>query len=94
MPLSEIEQQTEPKRVKIGAAGDLPPGAIEKFMPLVMELEDEGRPRPVVQAEDCTFRYVQHNNLYVVASTKTNANAALAFVFLHRLVKVCGLGGG
>ena len=27
MPLSEIEQQTEPKRVKIGAAGDLPPGA-------------------------------------------------------------------
>ena len=27
MPLSEVEQQTEPKRVKIGDAGDLPPGA-------------------------------------------------------------------
>ena len=32
MPLSEIEQQTEPKRVKIGAAGDLPPGASKIFV--------------------------------------------------------------
>ena len=35
-----------------------------------------------------TFLYIRHNNLYVVAASKKNANAALVFVFLHRLVQV------
>jgi AP-1 complex subunit mu len=32
--------------------------------------------------------YIKHQNLYVVAASKKNANAALVFVFLHRLVQV------
>ncbi len=32
MPISEIETQTEPKRVRIGAADDLPPGASKIFV--------------------------------------------------------------
>lgn len=32
MPLSEIETQTEPKRVRVGTAGDLPPGASKIFV--------------------------------------------------------------
>ena len=32
MPLSEIETQTEPKRVKIGAADELTPGASKIFV--------------------------------------------------------------
>ena len=38
--------------------------------------------------------YIQHQNLYVVATTKKNANAALVFVFLHRLVQVRRSRGG
>jgi hypothetical protein len=33
-------------------------------------------------------RYIKHQNLYVVAATKKNANIALVFVFLHKLVQV------
>jgi hypothetical protein len=32
--------------------------------------------------------YIQHQNLYVEATSKKNANATLVFVFLHRLVEV------
>eukprot|EP01147_Barroeca_monosierra_P009430 gene9430-1672_t len=61
--------------------GDLPWNSIDKFFPLVIDAEEEGNPSPIVQADD-------HENLYVVASTKKNSNAALVFVFLHKLVEV------
>ena len=114
--------------------GDLPWNCIDKFLPLVLEAEEEGQTTPIVQAEDVCFRglsaqplpspsfqhlrvsthtnqfflktlpgclaasllflqvnfmYIKHENLYVVANSKKNANAALVFVFLHRLVEVC-----
>ena len=68
--------------------GDLEAGIIDRFLPLVMDSEDEGVPVPIVQYEDTTFLYVKHNNLYLVAATRKNANAALVFVFLHKLVEV------
>merc|ERR1712070_738835 len=68
--------------------GDLPWNCIDKFLPLVLEAEEEGQTTPIVQAEDVNFMYIKHENLYVVASSKKNANAALVFVFLHRLVEV------
>lgn len=57
-------------------------------MPLVIEMEDEGAASPILCAEKTTFAYIKHQNLYVVAVTKKNANMALVFVFLHKLVKV------
>lgn len=35
--------------------------------------------------------YIKHRNLYVVSASKKNANAALVFVFLHRLVEASRL---
>eukprot|EP00049_Salpingoeca_infusionum_P019068 m.360036 g.360036 ORF g.360036 m.360036 type:complete len:424 (-) comp18858_c0_seq1:211-1482(-) len=69
--------------------GDLPASCIEKFMPLVLAQEDEGGSAPIVQTDDdITFMYIKHQNLYIVAATKRNANASLVFVFLHKLVEV------
>jgi AP-1 complex subunit mu len=47
--------------------GDVAMSSIEKFMPLVLEAEDDDRtPSPVVATDDnsITFCYVRHNNLY------------------------------
>lgn len=68
--------------------GDIDMAVIEKFMPLLMEKEEESMVTPLVQTAECTFAYIKYNNLYIVATTKKNANIALVFVFLHKLVQV------
>lgn len=68
--------------------GDIAPNVIEKFMPLLMEKEEEGSLTPLLQTEECTFTYIKCNNLYVVSMTKKNANIMLVFVFLHKIVRV------
>lgn len=69
--------------------GDIEASTIEKFLPLVLELEeDSNSSSPIVVSGDVTFVYIKYNNLYIVATTKINANAALIFSFLHRIVHV------
>ncbi|KAI9844334.1 MAG: hypothetical protein M1837_005638 [Sclerophora amabilis] len=41
---------------------------------------------PILTLGSTTFSHVKHENLYLVAITKSNANAALVFEFLYRLV--------
>lgn len=68
--------------------GDIDMAVIEKFMPLLMEKEEDSLPTPLVQTVECTFAFIKYNNLYIVATTKKNANIALVFVFLHKVVQV------
>ncbi|XP_063832021.1 AP-1 complex subunit mu-1-like [Ostrinia nubilalis] len=68
--------------------GDVDMEVIDKFMPLVMEKEDEGMLTPLLQTEECTFAFIKTNNLYIVSATKKNANIALVFAFLYKLVEV------
>ena len=68
--------------------GDVEMGVIDKFLPLLMEREEEGNVTPLIQSSGCTFMYIQHQNLYIVSVTRTNANAAMVFSFLHKLVQV------
>ena len=68
--------------------GDISSNSIEKFLPLVLEQEEESVPTPIVVWGNVTFVYIKCNNLYIVATTKINANAALIFTFLHRLTQV------
>lgn len=68
--------------------GDIDMSSIDKFMPLVMENEEEGSMTPIIQHGNVTFIYIKYNNLYMVATTKKNANVALVFQFLHRVVQV------
>ena len=68
--------------------GDLPAGIVDKFMPLVTENEENGDTTPIVQYDKTTFAYIKLSNLYFMAATRRNANVALIFVFLHKLVEV------
>ena len=57
-------------------------------MPLVMEREEEGSMSPIIQHGDVTFAFIKYNNLYLVSVTKKNANVAMVFQFLHKVVQV------
>src|SRR6201989_1390860 len=41
---------------------------------------------PILTLGSTTFSHIRHENIYLVAITKSNANAALVFEFLERLV--------
>lgn len=61
---------------------------IDKFMPLLMEKEEEGLLTPILQTPECTFAYIKTNNLYIVSISSKNANIALIFVFLYKIASV------
>uniref|UniRef100_A0A131YZW5 AP-1 complex subunit mu n=1 Tax=Rhipicephalus appendiculatus TaxID=34631 RepID=A0A131YZW5_RHIAP len=68
--------------------GDIDMTCIDKFMTLLMEKEEEGCVTPILRHSDTAFMYIKHNNLYLVATSKKNANVALIFAFLHKIVTV------
>ena len=39
-------------------------------------------------ADSCQYLYIRHNNLYLLALTKRNTNAAEILLFLHKIVEV------
>lgn len=43
---------------------------------------------PILTLGSTTFSHVKHENIYLVAITKSNANAALVFEFLYRLIQL------
>lgn len=68
--------------------GDISPKYAEKFMTKINEMEEAGKLSPVILDEGVTYLYLQVANLYLVAVTRANVNAASVMVFLHRLVDV------
>jgi len=41
---------------------------------------------PILTLGSTTFSHVKHENIYIVAVTKNNANAAIVFEFVYRLI--------
>lgn len=68
--------------------GDISPKYAERFITKVNELEEGGKLSPVLHDDGVTYVYLQHANLYLLAVTRTNVNAASIMLFLHRLVDV------
>lgn len=68
--------------------GDIDMSVIDKFMPLLMEQEEEAVTTPIIQHNGINFIFTKHNNLYLVATSKKNANAMLVFSFLHKIANV------
>ncbi|KAL8605872.1 AP-1 complex subunit mu-1 [Nucella lapillus] len=68
--------------------GDIDMSVIDKFMPLLMEGEDDSNVTPILTHGTVTFLYIKYNNLYLVATSKKNANVSLVFSFLHKLVQI------
>ncbi|XP_003385149.1 PREDICTED: AP-1 complex subunit mu-1-like [Amphimedon queenslandica] len=68
--------------------GDVEMSVIDKFLPLVMDNEEEGLMTPILIHEKVTFIYLKHRNIYLVATAIKNANVAVIFSFLHRIIEV------
>jgi len=68
--------------------GDIDMSVVDKFMPKVMDNEDEGQVSPIIQHGEVAFIYIKYNNLYLVATSKKNSNVAIVFSFLHKLVQI------
>lgn len=68
--------------------GDVSPKYADKFMTKINELEDVGKLSPILYDDGVTYVYLQHMNLYILAVTRLNVNAASVVLFLHRLVEV------
>jgi AP-1 complex subunit mu len=43
---------------------------------------------PLIKTEECTFAFIKHTNLYVVATTRKNSNIAMLFALLHKICQV------
>ena len=71
--------------------GDVPISYADRFIEKIAELEDEGKASPIIHDDDgggVTYLYLQHSNVYILAVTKTNVNAASTMYFLHKLIDV------
>ncbi|KAK8066632.1 Adaptor complexes medium subunit family protein [Apiospora hydei] len=69
--------------------GDIPMSAVEKFPVLLSDAEEESSAvPPCFSHEGVNYLYIRHNNLYLLALTKRNTNAAEILLFLHKIVEV------
>jgi len=68
--------------------GDVDNSMIDKFIGLVSEKDEDGSLTPLISTPDCTYAFIKHSNLYVVATTKKNSNIAMIFVLLHKICAV------
>jgi len=68
--------------------GDIETGLIDKFNTLLLEKEEENCTSPILQTDGVTFAYIKHNNVYLVATTRRNANVVLVLQFLHKLANI------
>ena len=67
--------------------GDVPISSTERFAMRIQE-EDEQDMKPVFSDQGVTYVYIKYNNLYLMAVTQRNSNAAMILLFLYRLVEV------
>ncbi|CAD7065819.1 unnamed protein product [Tilletia caries] len=70
---------------------DIPPSTIEKFLPLLLEMEEESggsAVTPCLSVDGINYMFIRHNNLYLLGLSRRNSNAAEVLLFLHKLASV------
>ncbi|KAG6815760.1 AP-1 complex subunit mu-1, partial [Tephrocybe sp. NHM501043] len=68
---------------------DVPASYVERFLPLVLDIEEEGQQvTPCFSSQGINYMHIRHSNLYLLALSKRNSNAAEIIIFLHRLTQV------
>ena len=67
--------------------GDIPMNCVETFSRLILD-EEEACPHPVFEANGVSYVYIKHTNVYLVAVTQRNSNAALLLTLLYHFVGV------
>mmetsp|Transcript_41990 Transcript_41990/g.70065 ORF Transcript_41990/g.70065 Transcript_41990/m.70065 type:complete len:428 (-) Transcript_41990:193-1476(-) len=68
--------------------GDVALNCTDRFTQHLADAESESELTPIWEDNGVTYAYVQHNNLYLLAVTRTNANAMAILTFLHKLIQV------
>ncbi|RKP26670.1 AP-1 complex subunit MU-1-like protein [Syncephalis pseudoplumigaleata] len=69
--------------------GDVNLAAVDRFMPILQELEEDGQtPTPVLSDKGVHYLYIRHNNVYLLALTRKNSNATSILLYLHKLAQV------
>lgn len=68
--------------------GDVARSEVLQFCTQIVATK-EATEKPVVNLGGVHFIHISHNNITLVAATKTNTNAALMFQFLYKVVAVC-----
>ena len=56
---------------------DVDQSAIDKFLPMLLEIEEEhgaGAVHPCMSANGITYMHVRHNNLYCTCTSRANAS--------------------
>lgn len=68
--------------------GDIPISAVDHFPLLLIEAEQKSTSvPPCLNHEGINYLYITHNDIYVLAISKHNSNAASILLFLHHLVQ-------
>jgi len=67
--------------------GEVPMSVTERFQQQVVE-QDDSLVKPVFSEDGINFVWIRYNNLYMLAVTQRNANAALILAFLYKLAEV------
>lgn len=67
--------------------GDIPMAASDLFVSRLME-DDDAQLKPVFHEAGVSFVWVQHNGLYLMATTRRNSNVAMIMLYLYRVVEV------
>jgi len=67
--------------------GDVPMACAERFISRLTEREDLNI-KPVFEEDGITYVYIKANDIYLLATTAQNANAAMILMFLYRTVNV------
>jgi len=67
--------------------GDLPHNIPQRFISKLLD-EDESNVKPVIEDEGLSYIYFRHNNLYLMAASDINCNAAMILLFLHKLIGI------
>eukprot|EP01122_Echinamoeba_exundans_P007928 TRINITY_DN2531_c0_g1_i2.p1 TRINITY_DN2531_c0_g1~~TRINITY_DN2531_c0_g1_i2.p1 ORF type:complete len:448 (+),score=99.91 TRINITY_DN2531_c0_g1_i2:50-1393(+) len=62
--------------------------AIATFVQEVVEAPDNADQKPIFHKDDVHYAYIKHNNIYLVAVTRINADATTTISLLYQIVKV------
>ncbi|XP_015077729.1 AP-1 complex subunit mu-2-like [Solanum pennellii] len=69
--------------------GDVSAQQVEKFFTKHLEKEDDlESDGPICHENGVNYMFIQHKNIYLMAASKQNSNAASLLFFLHRVVDV------
>ncbi|PHU15478.1 AP-1 complex subunit mu-1 [Capsicum chinense] len=69
--------------------GDVTAQLVEKFFTKLLEKEEDLESHgPVCHENGVNYMFIQHKNIYLLAASRQNSNAASLLFFLHRVVDV------